>query len=383
MLIKNCCLIDMAGLWMEPRDIRVNGPKITEIAPRLEAEAGEAVFDAQGKIVTPGFVDLISLVGVNSQIHRIEASNANESTDPVQPQLRALDAIDMADEGFKMACQGGITTSLTGPGTENLIGGTAALFKSGGASFAARLVQAEAAYRFSLNGEPRAAYGGKNQAPKTRMATAAMVRGQLAKAQEYHRVKSTGGTPPADANAAALSRLFDGMPVKIAASQQADIRMAIRICQEFGLAGIIDIAFEAADMPEEIKAAGLPLCVGPLYGGNNGLDSKGRSFDIAKRLEAQGISFALATGHPGLNAALTMVQAGLVCRHGASRQAVLQAMTINAARMIGMADRLGSIEAQKDADIVVWDGQPWDYYGRVDMLFIDGLPIDPQTQRPM
>ena len=234
MLIKNCMLIDGADIFEEMKDIRIVNGKIGEVADCLMPEGDEEIIDAEGALVTPGIVEPSCQVGVNSQIHRFEENDANEEG-PIAPELRAYDALNFEDEGFSMALRAGVTTVVTGPGNGNLIGGTCAALKTAGASREKRIIKPEAAYRFVFTSGPRKRYGGKNRAPQTRLASAAMIRDILFKAREYARKEKAGESQEFRLELAALSRVFDGMPVQMAAMKANDMETAVRIGEEFGL----------------------------------------------------------------------------------------------------------------------------------------------------
>ncbi len=251
MLIKNCMLIDGADIFEEMKDIRIVNGKIKEVADCLMPEGDEEIIDAEGALVTPGIVEPSCQVGVNSQIHRFEENDANEEG-PIVPELRAYDALNFEDEGFSMALRAGVTTVVTGPGNGNLIGGTCAALKTAGASREKRIIKPEAAYRFVLTSGPRKRYGGKNRAPQTRLASAAMIRDILFKAKEYARKEKAGESQEFKLELAALSRVFDGMPVQMAAMKANDMETAVRIGEEFGLNYVLTMAYDASQVIRDL-----------------------------------------------------------------------------------------------------------------------------------
>lgn len=375
LIIKDCNLISMAGIFEEKKDILVEDGKIVDIVDCVDEGSypGAEVISAGGRIVTPGLVEPHCQLGVVEQIYRFEGNDGDEIDGPVLPQLRALDAINPEDEGFEMAIRGGVTTSVTGPGNNNLIGGTCAAVKSRGKTVSDMVLKEEACFTFVLGAAPKAAYGSKSV--KTRMAEAALIREALLKAQEYHRLTKEGKTQKFDMKSHSLSRVFDGMLVKITAQQAYDIMTGVRIAEEFGLNYTIDRACEAYLIPEELKAHNVKLVVGPSYGSKGSHEVRKRDAIIGAKLEQAGIDFAVSTGHPAMNVEYANVQLAMMLKKGLSRKKALESMTIDAARLCGIADRVGSIEPGKDADIVIWNGEPLDFYSSPKAVFIDGCKV--------
>ena len=374
MLIQNASLYDMAGRFGEPADLRITDGKIAAVAPRLEALGDEEVFDAAGRIVTPGFIDAHSSVGLASQLYRFERADADETTDPVQPALRGVDALNFEDEGFDMLREGGVTCAVTGPGSANVIGGTFAAVKTGGRSAAGRILQAENAFHFVLSGAPRSQYGGKGKAPVTRMASAALIRDSLMKAK-FYREKREKGKGEFRLGMEALSRVFDGFPVKMTALSASDIRAAVRIAEEFGLNYTVDMAFEGVLMTEELKAHGTKVVTGDLYHGEGSVDTMEQKLENGPVWEKSGVEYCFGLCHPALNGAFAQAYLALLHKFGTGREAVLRGVTIDAARLCHIDDRVGSLEAGKDADLLVWSGDPLDYYSRIERMLIGGEPV--------
>jgi len=375
MIIKNGNVISMAGIVEEKKDIAVEDGKITAIKDYIAPSYKEEVIDAEGRVVMPGFVEPHTSMGLNNQIYRFDKADANEESDPLQPQLRAIDAIDMEDEGFAMARAGGITTVVTGPGMSNLIGGTFCAFKTGGESFSKRVIKEELCFHFVLSSEPRKKYGAKKQSPDTRMGSAALIRELLYKAHNYDIRLKSGEKPPFDMKLSSLSRVFNGIPVKFSAYQENDIRTAIRIGKEFNLNYTIDFCYDILKIKDELKANNVQIIVGPLLGKGNSVETQGKSFSLAKQLEQAGLDYCLMTGHPIINGELAGVYLSMLHKYGMPRMEALKGLTIQSARIAGIADRVGSLEPGKDADIVIWNGDPLDYYASVHTMIINGKRV--------
>ncbi len=374
LIIKRCNLIDMVGIYEETRDIRVEDGKIVEIAKNIDPKRYKdaKIIDAENNFVTPGIVEPHSEMGVREQIYRHEGNDSNEVTDPILPQLRAIDAINPTDEGIRVARESGVTTVVAGPGDSNLIGGTFAAFKTYGSTINQMVIEDEIAFKISLGNTPKKAYGSRDMMPKTRMASAAMIREAFIKAKEYHRQYHSENPPKFDMKMHSLMRIYDGMLVKFTAHQAYDIVTAIRLGEEFNLNYTVDKCSEAYLIADELKEFYPKLVIGPAYGGKRDHEIRNRDTIIGAVMEQNGLDFCISTGHPTVDISMTMVQTIMMHKKGLSRKTALEAMTINAANMVGLGDRIGSIEVGKDADIVIWNGEPLDYYTSPNTVIIDG-----------
>mgnify|MGYP001945373676 FL=1 len=374
LIIKNCNLINMAGIYEKIMDIRVENGKIVEIDEDIDIDKYKdaKIIDAENNFVTPGIVEPHSEMGVREQIYRHEGNDSNEVTDPILPQLRAIDAINPTDEGIKVARESGVTTVVAGPGDSNLIGGTFAAFKTYGKTVEDMVIEDEIAFKVSLGNSPKQAYGNRDLMPKTRMASAAMIREAFIKAKEYHRQYNSENPPKFDMKMHSLMRIYDGMLVKFTAHQAYDIVTAIRLGEEFNLNYTVDKCSEAYLIADELKDFNSKFVVGPAYGGKRDHEIRNRDTIIGSIMEKNGLDFCISTGHPTVDISMTMVQTIMMHKKGLSRKTALEAMTINAANIVGLGDRIGSIEIGKDADIIIWDGEPLDYYTSPRMVFIDG-----------
>jgi len=374
LIIKNCNLINMADIYEEIMDIRIEDGKIVEIAKEINLNKYKdgKIIDAENNFVTPGIVEPHSEIGVREQIYRFEGNDANEETDPILPQLRAIDAINPTDEGIKIARESGVTTVVTGPGDSNLIGGTFAAFKTYGTTVEKMVIEDEIAFKVSLGNTPKQVYGNKGSMPKTRMASAAMIREAFIKAKEYHRQYNSENPPKFDMKMHSLMRIYDGMLVKFTAHQAYDIVTAIRLGEEFNLNYTVDKCSEAYLIADELKEYKTKFIIGPAYGGKRDHEIRNRDTIIGGIMEENNLDFSISTGHPEVDISMTMVQTTMMHKKGLSRKTALEAMTINAANMVGLGDKIGSIEVGKDADIVIWDGEPLDYYTSPKLVIIDG-----------
>lgn len=382
-LIKNANLISMEEINYEIRDILIEGKKIKKIGKDLEKEFPQAeVIDAKENYVTPGLVDPHCHIGIFEEAIGFEGGDGNEMTNPVYPELRALDAIKPQDVAFIEAREAGVTTVSTGPGSANVIGGLFTVLKTYGKTIDDMVVKQESSMKMALGENPKRVYSSSKQTPSTRMATAAIMRDWLRKAKDYkakkeayiaeNKDKENVKPHDYDMKLESLSRVFDGLLVKIHAHQQDDIVTAIRIIEEFGLNATIEHATEAHLIPEYIKEHNVRLILGPTLGSKSKYELRNKSFKSAKILFDAGVEFAIMTDHPVIHSSNALTQLGLFVREGLPELEALRAITLYAARINEVDDRIGSIKEGKDADIVIWDNHPLHYLNKAQTVIIDG-----------
>lgn len=380
LVIKNAHIKTMAGEEFKKGSLVIDGKVIKEVGNvDLKQYKGSEVIDAKGALVTPGLVDPHCHIGGWEKGVRFEGQDVNEMTSPVTPELRAIDAVYMNDKAFEDTYKSGITTVNTGPGSANIIGGTFTAIKTYGELIDDVIIKAETSMKMALGENPKFSYGKNGKAPYTRMASAAIMREWLIKAREYHKKynawlnkEEDAKEPPFDMKLHSLMRVFDGMIVKIHAHRTDDIATALRITKEFGLNTTIEHASEAHLMPNAIKESGVPLIIGPVLVFAGKQEAKNKTFKAAGILEQNDIDFAIMTDHPVIPMEHTMIQVALFVKEGLSREKALRTVTIDAARLNGIDDRVGSLEVGKDADVVIWDGDVFDIMTRPEVVIIDG-----------
>ena len=382
-LIKNANLISMADINYEVVDILVEGKLIKKIGKLNEKDyPGVKVIDALGNYVTPGIVDPHCHIGIFEEAIGFEGADGNEMTSPITPEMRAIDAIKPQDVAFQEAMEAGVTTVCTGPGSANCIGGTFTVLKTFGKTVDDMVVVQESSMKMALGENPKRVYNSKSQTPATRMATAALIRDALQKAKDYQekldeyqenfKSNKDAKKPEFNMKWASLARVFKGFPVKIHAHQQDDIVTAIRIIEEFGLNATIEHATEGHLIPEYLKAHNQRVIIGPTLGSKSKYELRNKSFSAAKILSDYGVDFAIMTDHPVIHLANALTQVAIFVREGLSELEGLKAVTINAAKINHIEDRVGSIEEGKDADIVIWGGHPFHYLTKTEVVMING-----------
>ncbi|MCI7796067.1 MAG: amidohydrolase [Lachnospiraceae bacterium] len=377
LIIKNCNLISMSGIYKELYDVAVEGKLIRKVEKNLMPKEGDTVIDAGGKIVTPGFIEPHCHLGTADS----GGHDGNEKTGPVHPELRIIDAIDFHSDLFDRALKTGVTTLAVGPGSSNIIGGTFAYVKSAGDTIAERVIKEEAAMKMALGENPKVNYSKRNQMPSTRMGAAALMRKALYQAKEYrekwlaHQEKLEKGeesTFSYDLAMHSLMRVFDGMLVKIHAHQANDIRTALRVGREFGLNLSIEHCTEGWKMIDELKEAGAHYIIGPTMGGKGKLEVEDKRYDSPAILEKAGVEFTLTTDSHVIPMEGYLPQVAMLIRHGLTEKTAYECVTIRAARAIDMADTIGTIEPGKDADLVIWASEPFKAGGKPETVLIGG-----------
>jgi imidazolonepropionase-like amidohydrolase len=385
-LIKNANLLSMADINYEITDILLEGKVIKKIGKLNPKDYPKAdVIDAKENYVTPGIVDPHCHIGLYEESIGFEGADGNEMTSPVTPELRGIDAIKPQDVAFIEAREHGVTTVTTGPGSANCIGGTFTVIKTYGKTIDDMVVVKESSMKMALGENPKRVYSSKSQTPATRMATAAVIREALSKAKDYKekmdeykknkKANKEAKKPEFNMKMAALSRVFDGLQVKIHAHQQDDIVTAIRIIEEFNLDGTIEHATEGHLIPEYLKAHNQQVIIGPTLGSKSKYELRNKSFKSAKILHDHGIEFAIMTDHPVIHLSNALTQLGLFVREGLDELDAFKAVTINAAKINKVDHLVGSIEVGKDADVVIWDGHPLHYMTKPSHVFINGQII--------
>lgn len=379
--IKNGHIYTMAGQVIENGCILIENGKIIKVGVDLVAPTNSEIIDAEGKMVTPGFIDAHCHLGLFEEAIGFEGSDGNEMTDPVTPQLRAIDAINPMDISFEEAYQGGVTTAVTGPGSANVIGGTFVALKTYGHRIDDMIIKDPVAMKIAFGENPKRVYNGQKKSPMTRMATAAILRETLFKAQTYMNKKENAEDPTKIPDydmkmEAMIPVLKREIPVKAHAHRADDIFTALRIAKEFNIDITLDHCTEGHLIAEELAIEGKPAIVGPSFGSRSKFELKNKTFDTPRVLVEAGVKIAITTDSPVIPLHYLPLCAGLAHKAGLSEMEALKAITINAAEIVGLDNRIGSIEVGKDADIVIFEGNPIkDLDSKTYMTIIDGKVV--------
>ena len=375
-LIKGGLIHDAVQAGAYTGDILIRNGKIAAIGANIDAPEGAQIIDAAGLQVYPGLVEAHGHIGLDGWAVGYEGRDYNEYNDPVTPQLRAIDAINPFDESLRDAALGGVTTLCTGPGSSNVLGGTFAAFKPVGRCIDDMCLIPEAAMKCAFGENPKRCY--REKGISSRMNTAARLREMLFKAREYMEKLDAAGDDPAkrpafDLRLHALLPVMRGqMPLKAHAHQANDILTAIRIAREFGVKLTLEHVTEGALIVDELVKAGVPLAIGPTFGQPSKIELKNKSWQTPVILNRAGCRVSIITDSPVTQQSHLRFCAAMAIFNGMPEADALRCVTINPARHIGVQDRVGSLEAGKDADIVLTDGSLFDLQTRILATYIDG-----------
>lgn len=359
-------------------DILIADGKIKKIAPVLEGKIinDASVIDASGKHVYPGFVEAHCHLGLDGYALGFEGQDYNEATDSLTPQLSAIDGINPQDPTFSMALKAGVTCVATGPGSSNVLGGTFTAIKTVGKRVDDMVVRKAVAMKCAFGENPKRCYKDKDN--YSRMTTASKLRIMLEKTKEYMEKKEAAGDdiskrPSYDPKLEAMIPVIKGeLPLKAHAHRADDIFTAIRIAREYGLGLTIEHCTDGALIAEELAKEGFPVAVGPSFGHAGKFEVRNKSFETPGILAKAGCQVSIITDSPVIQQQYLPLCAGLAVKNGMDEFAALQAITINAAKHIGISDRVGSLEEGKDADIVIADGNPMISDTVIEKVLVDG-----------
>ncbi|MGN1172089.1 MAG: amidohydrolase family protein [Lachnospiraceae bacterium] len=372
---------------IEKGAIAVQGTKILRIGndftyedicreyPRDEKQRREDILlDAHGNWVMPGLIEAHCHMGITEEKKGMEGDDCNETVHPITPELRAIDAINTMDAAFDDAVRAGITSAMIGPGSSNVVGGQFAFLKTKGRRIDDLIVKAPAAMKVAFGENPKVNYSGQNQSPVTRMAIASMLREELFRAEEYRRKKERGGKDFEQSfhYEAWLPVLNREIPLKAHVHRADDIFTAIRIAKEFDIDMTLDHCSEGHLIAEQIRESGFPAIVGPDFASRSKIEVQNAAFKTAGILQKSGITVAITTDHPVSIIASLPLCAGMAVKAGLPMMEGLRAITINAARICGVSDRVGSLEVGKDADIVLFGGNPLEMFTHTLCTIING-----------
>ncbi|HTW02159.1 MAG TPA: amidohydrolase [Streptosporangiaceae bacterium] len=383
--ITGARIVPVTGDPIDGGTIVIDAGKIVAVGgPGLEVPADAEVVDAAGKWVLPGFIDAHTHLGVHEEAEGWAGSDTNEMTRPVTAYVRALDAINPADQGFRDAVGGGVLAVNVNPGSGNPIGGQTAAIKCWGRVVDQMVLREPAGMKSALGENPKRVYGERKETPSTRLGTAAVIREAFVQAGNYQaKLAAAEQQPPSerkpvdrDLGLEALGRVLRReIPWRQHCHRADDIATAIRISREFGYELVIDHGTEAHLLADLIAAESIPVIIGPLFTSRSKVELRNRSLANPGRLAAAGVTIAITTDHPVVPINFLIHQASLAVKEGLDSETALRAITINPARIIGVAGRLGSLEPGKDADLVIWSGDPLDVNSRAERAYQDGLEI--------
>ena len=384
LLIRGGHIKPIVGEEMMKGDVLIGDDgRIAAIGEKVDAPADTPVLDAAGCLVAPGFVDAHCHIGMEEECMRWEGDDVNEYSSPVTPELRAIDAINPRDEAFAEAIAGGVTTAVTGPGSANVLGGSFVAMKLYGDCVDDMIVKFPAAMKIAFGENPKGCYGQNGKkAPVTRMAIASLLREQLFKAKKYAAdveaaERDTSKERPFDMKLEALLPVIrKEIPLKTHAHRADDIFTALRIAKEFDVNITLDHVTEGHLIVDHLVKAGKPVLVGPSLGSKSKVELREKSFATAGILDKAGLEVCIITDAPVIPLNYLPLCAGLAVKAGMEEESAWRAITINPAHVVGIADRVGSLEVGKDADIAIFEGNPLrDIQCKTKAVFVNGKQV--------
>lgn len=377
LVIKNAKIYTVTNGVIDNGNILLKDGKIAAIGSSIDVPAAAEVIDVNGAIVTPGLVDEHTHVGGWEEGLGWEGNDINECTDPITPHMSILDGINPADIGFADARKGGVTTVQTMPGSGNVIGGLMLAMKTSGQIVDRMVLKCPTGMKAALGENPKRNFGSKGKAPSTRMGSAALLRETLLQAKYYNEKKERGDKDwKFDAKLENLAMVIrKEIPLRIHAHRADDILTAIRIGKEFDIDFTLEHCTEGHKIAETVVEAGVPACVGPAIWQRAKVETKDISPTTPGAIARAGGKVAIITDHNIIPQHYLRIAVGLTIREGMPEEEALKAVTINAAEIIGVADRVGSLEVGKDADLVVWSGDPFEPLTHCLLTVIDGAVV--------
>lgn len=378
--LKNGKLYTMTGEILERGTVLINEGKIVGLGEDIEIPKDFKIIDVHGQLIMPGFIDAHCHLGMWENGMGFEGSDGNEITDPVTPQMRAIDGINPFDESFKSAYEAGVTCVATGPGSANVVGGQFAIIKTYGQRIDNMIVEESAAMKVAFGENPKRCYSDLKKSPMTRMATAAILRETLYEAKDYAKkiddfeAGISEHQPEFNLKMEAMKSVMDKeIPLKAHAHRADDIFTAIRIAKEFGVKLTLDHCTEGHLIADELAKEDVPAIVGPSLSFKSKIELRNLSFETPGVLQKAGVKVAIMTDSPVIPQEYLSLCAGLAVKHGMDEMEALKAITIYPAEILGIEERVGSIEVDKDADLVVFDSNPLlDLHYQTKLTIIDG-----------
>jgi imidazolonepropionase-like amidohydrolase len=381
-ILKGGRVLTMAGQTFDPGYIVIDNGKIsaTGALADLPPPAPDAdVVELSGKWIVPGLIDAHTHVGIGEQGFGREGMDTNETTDPVTPQVRAIDATNPDDEAFRDALAAGVTAVNVMPGSANVVGGLAFAVKTYGSRIDQMVLRNPTGMKAAMGENPKRTHGDAKRMPSTRLGIAALFRDLCVRTQNYmaKQAQAEPGKPiERDLRLEQMALVLRReIPMRIHAHRADDILTALRIRDEFGFDMVLDHSTEAFKMPDELLRRNIPAVVGPTLTSRYKVELRERNLKTAGLLVRAGVKVALTTDHWVVPIQHLLLGLMLSVREGLDRDEALKLVTINPAEILGIADRVGSIAPGKDADLAVFSGDPLDIMQRVVRVYIDGEPV--------
>lgn len=361
-------------LCIEDGKIKDLGPMKDGAPFPLQQGNNVSVIYADGCIVMPGLIEAHCHMGITEEKKGMEGDDCNETVNPITPYLRAIDAINPMDAAFDDALRAGITSAMIGPGSSNVVGGTFSFVKTHGRCIDRMVVKSPAAMKVAFGENPKVNYSGQGKSPSTRMAIASMLREELFKAKAYEeKMRKKDAQQEKDFRYECWLPVLRGeIPLKAHVHRADDILTAVRIAKEFGLSMTLDHCSEGHLIAEDVKESGFPAIVGPDLASRNKIEVQNMAFKTVGILNKAGVRTAITTDHPVSLIQSLPICAGLAVKSGMDEKEALKSITIYPAQICGVDAHVGSLARGKDADVVIFDGNPLSLQTKAMCTIING-----------
>lgn len=372
--ITNAHVLDGDGNSFSNGTVLVEGDKITAVGENIDIPSGAEVIDAEGKVVTPGLIDVHTHLGVSEAGVGSEGADFNEVSSPITPEIRALDGINPMERGFQDARESGVTTVQIMPGSANVIGGEMVVVKTVGNIVDEMVISEPSGMKAATGENPKRFHGGKDRMPTTRMGVASQLRAKLIEAQNYLDGKGKEGR---DLGLEQLAKVLKKeIPLRVHAHRADDIVTVLRIKEEFDIPLTIEHCTEGHKIADYVAKHDVRVSFGPTMSTRSKVELADKGWHTIKSLLDAGVSCSITTDHPVVGIEYLVTSAiHAVQQGGISEEQALRAITLDAAKHIGVEDRVGSLAVGKDADIVIWSGNPFTLQSEVERVFVDGKEV--------
>lgn len=374
-ILRNGVLYDVDKEKYDKKDIFISRGKIAEISDNIQKKAeAEDIIDLQEKLVFPGFIDCHTHLGIIEEGTGKIGMDNNETSGPITPELNSIDAINPFDMAFQDAVKTGITCVMSGPGSNNVVGGRNVVIKTCGSIIDRMIVKNPAGFKIALGENPISTYGIKGKCPVTRMGIAALIRELFMRTEDYINRKENGKLEERDIRLEAVIPVIKGeIPLRAHAHRADDIVTAIRLAEEFHISKlVIEHGTEAHLVKDYLKEKKVPVVFGPILTPRTKMELKARRYDSIIELVDCGIKTALMTDHPYNSIDRLRTVATIVLAEGLSYKETIKAMTVNPAEILECEGRIGQLKPGYDADIVVYERDPLEVNSKVLMTMING-----------
>lgn len=366
-LFKNAIIIPITSTTIQG-DLLVENGKIKQISEHIPVTSEMNIIDCTGNYLLPGFIDVHTHLGLYDEGTGWAGNDANETIETISPHIRALDSVHPLDIAFSDAIRYGVTTVHVMPGSANIIGGTTSVIKTAGKNISKMMIQETAGLKIALGENPKRMHSNGNKESITRMGIMGMLREAFYKAKYCDNTDDLRMSP-------LIKALKREIPVRIHAHRADDILSAVRFADEFNLDLRIEHCTEGHLVADELAGRDLKVSVGPTLTRKSKIELKNKNWSTYHVLSNHGIEVSITTDHPYTPIQYLNICASIAVREGLNEQKALEGITILPARNLRIEDRVGSLEVNKDADVVLWSDHPFSYMAKPLLTMVNGQII--------